>query len=123
MITAEIKLYEEPIPTWQQSNRGPYSLLIGQAKQDYETEFENEVEKAQKLLKVGDIVELNATQRSQVRILGFVEEPAKVIMFNQQMCVIYATFVTNSVENPIRYCLDELDLTTITSQKDTSNVS
>jgi hypothetical protein len=107
MITAEIKIHEEPKPYSPPQVYTSYTLMSQIQKQVFEANHELELEAAKKIYQIGDFVKLTARDQ-QVQITGFVEDPSKVILYEQKMCVIYAEFVGHPTNNSLRYAIHEL---------------
>lgn len=112
MITAEIKIHGEPKPYQQPTTYTSYTLMSQTQTQMFEANYELELEAAKKIYQVGDFVKLTVRDQ-QVQITGFIEDPSKVILYEQKMCVIYAEFVGHPTNNSLRYAIHELDEDTL----------
>lgn len=114
MITAEIKIHEEPEPYTYTTytNYTSYSLMIGNEKLQYEERYNKTVTDAKAKLKVGDKVKLSSTG-AVVHILGFVEQPKDVILYCGEMCTIYASHDKSNTAMGMRYSLQELNMETL----------
>lgn len=120
MITGEIKLYDEPLPTYQS-----YNVVVTQqtaAERDaWLKRCQEDLDKAKIIFAIGDTVCTKMNLRSPLTVMCFIDDINTMQKYQGQPCIIKCKNLAFKAAQEIQYSFNELDLQTI-EKKDSSNV-
>ena len=108
MLTGEIKLYEEPVPSWKntQTSIKSYKNMNAVEQVAFEKRIEELIEKSKQLFSIGDTCKIKAGNR-EMEITGWIDDPEDVMHYQGDLCVIYARDALYPASQSIRYSLSE----------------
>lgn len=120
MITGEIKLYDEPLPTYQS-----YNVVVTQetaAERDaWLKRCQEDLDKAKIIFAIGDTVCTKVNSQSPLTVMCFIDDINTMQKYQGQPCIIKCKNLAFKAAQEIQYSFNELDLQTI-EKKDSSNV-
>lgn len=114
MIRQKIMAHEEPNPVVTVYSYPKTYTQMGEAER---LEFRGKVQfallKATCMFSIGDKIQLQSSKTPMV-ITGFIEDPATVLTYQGNLCVIEAISPNwHQTTKPLRYCIEEFDLNTL----------
>lgn len=116
MILAEITIHEEPAPYVYTGTTVVHSS--GGKTEKWKEKFPEELEKAKTLYQVGDTVTIKTNTNTKIVIESFIETVDDSIQYMGDPCVIVGRYPSYVNASPIKYCLKELDHSTIVPAAD-----
>lgn len=120
MITGEIKLYDEPLPTYPS-----YSVVVKQEtaaeREAWLKRCQEDLDKAKIIFSIGDTVCTKTAPSSPLTVMCFIEDINTMQKYQGQPCIIKCKNMTYKTAQDIQYSFNELDLQTI-EKKEADNV-
>ena len=120
MITAEIKIHDEPQPSYTvQTHVQNTYYPSGKTKEEWDELCWQQLEKAKSCLKIGDTIEVNNPTQNRLIITGYVDHPDDMQKYQGMPCVVKGHNVTATSPNviSIQYSLPELNFSTLIIQE------
>ena len=120
MITGEIKLYDEPLPTYQS-----YNVVVKQEtpeeREAWLKRCQEDLDKAKIIFSIGDTVCTKTAPASPLTVVCFIDDINTMQKYQGQPCIIKCKNMAYKAAQDIQYSFNELDLQTL-EKKDTDNV-
>jgi len=120
MITGEIKLYDEPLPTYSS-----YNVVVKQEtaaeREAWLKRCQEDLDKAKNIFSIGDTVCTKTMPTNQLTVMCFIEDISTMQKYQGQPCIIKCKNLAYKAAQDIQYSFNELDLQTL-EKKDTDNV-
>ena len=120
MITGEIKLYDEPLPTYQS-----YNVVVKQEtaaeREAWLKRCQEDLDKAKNIFSIGDTVCTKTTPAAPLTVMCFIEDISTMQKYQGQPCIIKCKNLACKAAQDIQYSFNELDIQTL-EKKDTDNV-
>jgi len=120
MITGEIKLYDESVPTYQS-----YNVVVKQEtvaeREAWLKRCQEDLDKAKIIFSIGDTVCTKTALQSPLTVVCFIEDVNTMQKYQGQPCIIKCKNMIYKAAQDIQYSFNELDLQTL-EKKEADNV-
>lgn len=115
MLTGEISIHEEPFYNNTQTSSSAYSRMNTTDKEVYAAKYATCLKNAKEKLQIGDLIKLEANKAYAKHkvITGFCETVEDTIAYCNDVCVVYLRDENMPTQQPLRYSLSELDMSTL----------
>ena len=111
MITGEIKLYDEPLPSWHVQTK-----VVTETPEQRAAWLERcaaDLDKAKQIFTIGDKLHTKSNKTSAVIVTNFIEQFERMQKYQGNPCVLECKSAVYTAGQPIQYSLEELDITTL----------
>jgi len=120
MITGEIKLYDEPLPTYQSYNVAVKQETAAE-REAWLKRCQEDLDKAKNIFSIGDTVCTKNMPTAPLTVMCFIEDISTMQKYQGQPCIIKCKNLAYKAAQDIQYSFNELDLQTL-EKKEADNV-
>ena len=117
MITGEIKLYDEPVPSWQTHIQTKAVTETPEERAKWLERCAYDLDKAKQIFTIGDKINTQSNKTSPVIIINFIEQLDRMQKYQGNPCVVECKNSVFLQGHPIQYSLAELDIETLVKKE------